>query len=612
MVPFKPYFLGQQTPPFRARDQRAEVRAHPRHRRGRQDHPARVVLPDVRQLLLRRLLQGAGDPARLGADDHAGRRGGYGFDPERLWVTVYLDDDEAADIWHDEVGVPRERIQRLGMTDNYWSMGVPGPVRPVLGDQLRPRPRVRRGGRPRGRRRALPRALEPRLHAVRARRRARQGRLPDPRRAAGQEHRHRAWASSGWRRSCRASTTSTRSTPAGPILDRAGELTGQAVRRGPRRRRARCGSWPTTRAPRVMLIGDGVAPGNEGRGYVLRRIIRRTVRAMRLLGAHEPTFGELADVSIRAMEPQYPELRTDCARIRDGVRGGGGLVPADAAAARLSTRSPSTRRHRRGPRRAAGTVRRALSRRRRVQAARHVRLPDRPHPGDGGREGPDGRHRGFPPTLMRAAEGALEGGREEPQGGRRGPGRLPRRSSTRSGRPSSPATTRWPARAACAGCSSTACRSRPPPAGTDVELVLDRTPFYAEGGGQLADEGVVQLGNGALVEVLDVQAPVRGLVVHRARVVDGEVTLGDDGESDRRPGAPARDLAARTPRRTWCTRRSARRSASTATQMGSENSPGRLRFDFPSPTAVPAVGARRRRAAGQRGAARRPARSPRR
>jgi alanyl-tRNA synthetase len=56
--------------------------------------------------------------------------GGYGFPEERLWVTVYLDDDEAADIWHKKIGVPLERIQRRDMADNFWSMGVPGPCGP--------------------------------------------------------------------------------------------------------------------------------------------------------------------------------------------------------------------------------------------------------------------------------------------------------------------------------------------------------------------------------------------------------------------------------------------------------------------------------------------------
>ena len=56
--------------------------------------------------------------------------GGYGFDRERLWATVYLDDDEAAQLWQDVAGLPPERIQRRGMADNYWSMGIPGPCGP--------------------------------------------------------------------------------------------------------------------------------------------------------------------------------------------------------------------------------------------------------------------------------------------------------------------------------------------------------------------------------------------------------------------------------------------------------------------------------------------------
>ena len=69
--------------------------------------------------------------AGLGAADQAGRpTGGYGLDPERLWATVYLDDDEAAELWQEIAGLPPERIQRRGMADNYWSMGIPGPCGP--------------------------------------------------------------------------------------------------------------------------------------------------------------------------------------------------------------------------------------------------------------------------------------------------------------------------------------------------------------------------------------------------------------------------------------------------------------------------------------------------
>ena len=131
MVPFKPYFLGEVKPPFpRATSVQKCVRT-PGHRRGRQDHPARHLLPDVRQLLLRRLLQGRRHQLRLGAAHQlpwtraatAWSRSGSGSPSTR--TTTRPSRSGATSI-----GVPAERIQRLGMKDNFWSMGVPGPCGP--------------------------------------------------------------------------------------------------------------------------------------------------------------------------------------------------------------------------------------------------------------------------------------------------------------------------------------------------------------------------------------------------------------------------------------------------------------------------------------------------
>ena len=131
MVPFMPYFTGAADAAVAARDERAEVRAHPRHRGGRQDHPARHVLPDERQLLLRRLLQGRGDQLRLGAGHRLARTdGGSASTPRRSGSTVFETDDEADELWRAVAGLPEERIQRRGMVDNYWSTGQPGPGGP--------------------------------------------------------------------------------------------------------------------------------------------------------------------------------------------------------------------------------------------------------------------------------------------------------------------------------------------------------------------------------------------------------------------------------------------------------------------------------------------------
>ena len=132
MVPFKPYFrasIPRRT--TRAADIQKCVRTH-RHRRGRQDHPPRHVLPDARQLLVRRLLQGEARSSYawelLTTPEADGRS--TASTPRSLWVTVYEEDDEAHDLWREIAGIPRERIQRLGMADNYWSMGRPGPCGP--------------------------------------------------------------------------------------------------------------------------------------------------------------------------------------------------------------------------------------------------------------------------------------------------------------------------------------------------------------------------------------------------------------------------------------------------------------------------------------------------
>ena len=137
-----------------------------------------------------------------------------GFDPERIWITVFEGDDElglgpdeeAIEAWL-AVGVPRERIVLLPRSENFWQAGSTGPCGPCSELYYDRGLEFGKRGRPPGRRqRALPRVLEPRLHAVRPGARGR----PDP--AAGQEHRHRARARAAWRPSCRAPTRSTRPT----------------------------------------------------------------------------------------------------------------------------------------------------------------------------------------------------------------------------------------------------------------------------------------------------------------------------------------------------------------------------------------------------------------
>ncbi|MGH3334062.1 MAG: DHHA1 domain-containing protein, partial [Nocardioidaceae bacterium] len=122
--------------------------------------------------------------------------------------------------------------------------------------------------------------------------------------------------------------------------------------------------------------------------------------------------------------------------------------------------------------------------------------------------------------------------------------------------------------------------------GEEVELVLDRTPFYAEGGGQLADHGVIELANGATVQVLDVQSPISGLIVHKAKVLAGGITVGEAAQA--MVDIERRKSISRSHTATHMVHKAFREAlGDTATQAGSENSPGRFRFDFSASSPVP-------------------------
>jgi alanyl-tRNA synthetase len=325
----------------------------------------------------------------------------------------------------------------------------------------------------------------------------------------------------------------------------------------------------------VFLIGDGVIPGNEGRGYVLRRIMRRTIRMMRLLGAHEPAMRELVDASVLTMAPQYPELNDEVNRIRQ-------IAVGEEAAFLQTLRTGTTI----FDTAAAG-----------VRASGGTQLP-----GDQAFALHDTY--GFPIDLT--LEMASEQGLSVDEDGFR---RLMKQQRERAKADSKArksgvtATTAYRdilhagGTTTFVGYNESVSESQVigmvkdgetvPAArvGDHVEIVLNRTPFYAESGGQLGDHGRLLSSDGAVVDIYDVQSPVPGLFVHRGEVVDGELISGSTVSSE--VDAPRRRAISRAHTATHMIHRAFReRLGDTATQMGSENAPGRLRFDFPSPSAV--------------------------
>jgi alanyl-tRNA synthetase len=327
----------------------------------------------------------------------------------------------------------------------------------------------------------------------------------------------------------------------------------------------------------AMLIGDGVTPGNEGRGYVLRRMMRRTIRNMRLLGSMDPIMSELTVAAIAAMGPQYPELMTDKKRILS--------VSVSEEESFLQTLKSGTQ--------IFDLASVALKNSKATVLPGHevFKLHDT---------------YGFPFDLT--LEMAREEGLEVDEDGFR---RLMKEQKDRakadakakksghtdvsvyktiadkSGKSEFIGYAQQSSESKLTGILVDGVGVASAVEGDDVEVVLNRTPFYAEGGGQLADGGRITLSNGAIIEIDDVQSPVPGLSVHRGRVVNGTVEVGSEALAE--IDIQRRHAISRAHTATHMVHKAFREIlGETATQAGSENSPGRFRFDFPSTGSVPA------------------------
>ncbi|KQV22799.1 MULTISPECIES: alanine--tRNA ligase [unclassified Kitasatospora] len=574
MVPFKPYFLAEVKPPFtRATSVQKCVRT-----------------PDIEEVG-KTTRHGTffqmcgnfsfGDYFKEGAISYAWEllttpvaEGGYGLEPEKLWITVYQDDDEAEAIWRDKIGVPAERIQRLGKADNFWSMGVPGPCGPCSEINYDRGPAYGEEGGP-----AVngERYMEIwNLVFMQYERGAGTGKddfpilgdLPNQNIDTGLGLERLATILQGVDNLFEIDTSRM-------ILDRAAQLTGHKYgvdTKSDVSLRVVADHIRTS----VMLVSDGVTPGNEGRGYVLRRILRRAIRNMRLLGATEPVAKVLADITIDAMGPQYPELFTEKNRIEAVIVGeeASFLETLRSGTLLLDTAVAETK--------SAGSAV--------IAGAKAFQLHDTyGFPIDltlemAAEQGLSVDEDGFRTLMKEQRDRAKADARAKKHG--HADVSAYREVADRSGATVFTGYTESHGEATVVGLLVDGVSAPAAHEGDDIELVLDRTPFYAEGGGQLADQGRIRLDSGAVVEVRDVQAPVPGVVVHKGRVVVGEVVLGAHAYAQ--IDLDRRRAIARAHSATHLTHQALRDALGpTAAQAGSENAPGRFRFDFGAPTAVP-------------------------
>ena len=572
MVPFIPYFLGRETPPFsRATSVQKcirtldieEVGKTARHGTFFQmagnfsfgDYFKEQAIPFAYELLTT-------------PQD----KGGFGLDPERLWVTIYEGDDEAFDIWHNKVGFPAERIQRMGMKENYWSTGQPGPAGPDSEIFYDRGPAYGKEGGPAA---DDDRYIEI-WNLVFMQYQRGEGIGKDDFEILGDLPKKNIDTGLGVERLAmllQGVENFYETDQVRPVLDAASKLSGKKYHGS---ESAEDEGYEDDVRMRVvadhirsslMLIADGVTPSNEGRGYILRRLMRRAIRAMRLLGVTEPCLPVLFTASRDAMKGAFPYVADDFERIS--------RIAYAEEKAFLHTIETGTERLEEAVAAAKKDGSNAVS------GAEAFALHDT---------------YGFPIdlTLEMAAEAGVkvdEKSFRELMAEQRHRAQadakakkgafadlselrklVDERGSIFTGYTELRTETKLRA-ILVDGVSVPAAK-----AGDKIEVVLDETPFYAEAGGQAADTGVIT-GNGFIIDVQDVQQPVKGLSVHRAVVREGEVHTGADVVAQvdvqrRRDGEKAHSG-------THIIHAALHQVlGNEATQRGSFNKEGYLRFDF--------------------------------
>lgn len=574
MVQFVPYFLGARTPPW---DRATSVQKC-------------IRTPDIDEVGIttrhNTFFQMAGnfsfgDYFKKGAIELAWTlltnpvsEGGYGFDPERLWATVYLDDDEAIQLWQEVAGLPLERIQRRGMADNYWSMGIPGPCGPCSEIYYDRGPEYGiEGG---------PEANEDRYieiwNLVFMQNERGEGTSKTDFEILGPLPRKNIDTGMGVERiACLLQGVDNvyETDLVRPVIDLVAGIAPRGYGAGNHEDDVRYRIIGDHSRTAAIIIGDGVSPGNEGRGYVLRRLLRRIIRAAKLLGVEAPIMGRLMATVRDEMGPSYPELVTDFERInRIAVAEETAFNRTLAAGSRLFDDAAAA------TKKSGTTV---------LSGADAFTLHDT---------------YGFPIDLT--LEMAAEAGLSVDEQGFRSLMAEQRQRAKADAAARKQAHTDLSAYRELVDAGpteftgfdelSTEARilgifvdGKRVPVVTHgdvdaerVELILDRTPFYAEAGGQIADEGTIS-GTGASATakaaVTDVQKIAKTLWAHRINVESGEFVEGDTVTAAVDP--KWRRGATQGHSGTHMVHAALRQVLGpTAVQAGSLNRPGYLRFDF--------------------------------
>jgi len=497
----------------------------------------------------------------------------FGLEPDRLWITVYLDDDEAVGHWRD-IGVPAERIQRLGKADNYWDMGVPGPCGPCSEIYYDRGPSFGPGGGPAS---ESDRYLEiwnlVFMQNIRGEGDGKDypiiGELPEKNIDTGMGLERVAMV-------LQDADSMYETDLLAPVLHEVQELSGAGYGREDR----------VDRSLRIVaehgrtasfLIADGVLPSNEGRGYILRRLLRRSVRHLRLLGVEDPAVARVCQRVVANLGEAWPELVAQRSLIEQVV---------------ASEEESFSRTLRQGSTLLEGAIRRT-----RDQGG--ARLA-----GDTAFQLHDTYGFPYELTLEAAAEAGLDVDADrfqELMDDQRRRAKEARREldtdlrrlesyrdlSSRHGRTTFVGYETTTAEGRILGLLADGEELAAAGEGDQVELILDRTPFYAEGGGQVGDTGLVRTGDGAVLQVTDTRPGLEGFYVHSARVVSGQPRVGDqvhaEIDADRRAAVARSHTATHTLH--WALRD---QLGEHARQQGSLVDAGRLRFDFAHFQQVPA------------------------